>query len=74
MTAFIKGDVLDFTDGIDRRCRVCGKAGGHMPACPVVALAHELRELMAHLGVFVANMRESLETMERLLTDRRGGL
>lgn len=53
-------------------CRVC-QAAPHQDACPVLELDGQIRELLAHLGMFVAAMRETIETVERLLTDRPKG-
>jgi len=49
-------------------CGVCAEpAYTHAPTCPVIALHTQLRELAAQLGLFVATLRETLDTSERLL-------
>ena len=58
-------------DDRDRRCcRVCGAVAAHVRDCPIPALVVELHELVSHLGIFVGNMHDTLDTMEGLLTDR----
>ena len=60
-----------FTDRDGGRvvCRVCGTSGRHLPTCSLVALDTELRALAAHVGMCVAGVKESLDTIGRLLRD-----
>jgi len=52
-------------------CRLCHALDhGHARDCPVVAVRLQLRELAAELALFVATMRETLDTVDQLL---RGG-
>jgi hypothetical protein len=56
-------------------CRVCADEGGqHYPTCALVALDTELRALAAHVGMCVAGVKESLETIGRLIRDEGGPL
>jgi hypothetical protein len=49
-------------------CRVCHGLGyQHARDCPIVTLRWQLRELTAALGLFVASMRETVETVDMLL-------
>jgi hypothetical protein len=51
-------------------CTLCGDAGGrHGATCPLVALDAEIRALTGHVGMCVANIKDSLETIGRLLRD-----
>jgi hypothetical protein len=51
-----------------RGCQVCdGTDGLHVAECPVLALEAEMQALAAAVGLFVADMRERLETLDRLL-------
>jgi len=55
-------------------CTLCGEAHGrHYATCPLVALDVEVRNLAAHVGMCVANIKDSLETIGKLLRDERGG-
>lgn len=49
-------------------CMVCrGYVGAHRPACAVVALHAQVRELAAQLGMHVATMHETLGAVDALL-------
>jgi len=51
-------------------CKLCGEAHGrHDATCPLVALDAAIRDLSAHVGMCVANIKDSLETIGRLLRD-----
>ena len=53
-------------------CIVCREVdGGHLPTCPIVALDANMKELTSHIGVFVANMRDTLEAIARIVHSRR---
>jgi hypothetical protein len=54
-------------------CRVCGVDAGapHATACPVVVLDGHMRELTAHMGIFISQVSETLEAMSAILADRR---
>ena len=53
-------------------CRICrGSHGHHARTCPLVALDTEIRELAGHVGLCVANIKESLDAIGRLLRDER---
>jgi len=68
-------DPIQFSerDGAGRViCIVCRELGGiHAPTCPLVALDWQLRELAAEVGEFVANVKETLEHIGRLIRDER---
>lgn len=59
------------TDGDRLRCVVCHREYGHATTCPIVELTDHVRDVVSHLGVFVANMRESLDAIAALLRDAR---
>lgn len=64
--------VMRFSErvGAHRVCIVCREVDGrHFPTCPLVELDTEVRALMAHVGLCVANIKDSLETIERLIRD-----
>jgi len=66
------GPVLRFTrlEGARLVCTLCNEHDGrHFATCPLVALDHEIRALTAHVGMCVANIKDSLETIGRLLRD-----
>ena len=66
--------ILPFTerDGAQVICIVCREhAGIHAPTCPLVALDGQVRELAAAVGEFVANVKETLEHIGRLIRDER---
>lgn len=50
---------------------LCGLCHGldqtHQPNCAAVAIYTQVRELSLQLGLFVATMRETVETLEALL-------
>ena len=49
-------------------CRVClGLKGTHDPKCAVIAMRVQLQELSGALGLYVAEMRETLDTLDHLL-------
>jgi hypothetical protein len=48
---------------------VCGQQV-HAPTCPIVTLRNEVLELLSHLGIFVSNIRDTVDTIDRILTDR----
>jgi hypothetical protein len=49
-------------------CALCDAADhAHAPACPVLSLHAQLREVTASLGLFVATTRETLDALEALL-------
>jgi hypothetical protein len=53
-------------------CIVCRERDGiHSPTCPIVELDLQVRELTAHTGNFVASVRDTLETIGRILRDER---
>jgi hypothetical protein len=53
-------------------CNLCGQAQGrHFATCPLVALDAAIRDLTAHVGMCVANIKDSLEAIGRLLRDER---
>jgi len=53
-------------------CAICLEADGqHVATCPIVELDGQIRDLLAHLGLCVANMRETLEGMSRVIRDDR---
>jgi len=53
------------------RCALCHREWGHTTTCPVVALAEHVNELASHIGIFVANMRDTLDGIVELLRDER---
>ena len=58
-------------DGDRVSCVVCHEDGGvHLPTCAVVELDVQVRELLAHVGAFVANIQETLETIGRVIRDQ----
>ena len=62
---------LRFTDG-DGVCIVCRQRNGiHAPTCPIVELDGRVRELAAQVGECVANVKETLEAIGRVLRDER---
>ena len=64
--------VLRFTrlEGARVVCTICGEQDGrHFATCPLVALDAEIRNLTSHVGMCVANMKDSLEQIGRLLRD-----
>jgi len=66
--------IMRFTqrDGARVICIVCREAGGiHQPTCPLVELDGQVRELAANVGMFVANIKETLESIGRLIRDER---
>jgi hypothetical protein len=68
------GPTLRFTerDGARVICIVCREADGiHGPTCPLVALDGHVRELAASVGEFVANVKETLEHIGRVIRDER---
>jgi len=68
------GPLLRLTehDGARVICIVCREAAGiHLPTCPIVALDVQARELAANVGEFVANVKETLERIGRLIRDER---
>jgi pyruvate-formate lyase len=51
-------------------CTLChDEHGQHYATCPLVALDAEIRNLTAHVGMCVANIKDSLERIGRLLRD-----
>ena len=49
-------------------CRVClGLRGGHDTQCALLALRGQLQELSAQLGLYVAQVRETLDSVEQLI-------
>lgn len=52
-------------------CVVCQREFGHTPTCPIVGMAEQLKEITAHMGFFVASMRETLDAIAQLLQDDR---
>jgi hypothetical protein len=58
----------------DRRgvyCRVCaGLDGRHIVTCPVVTLEGHVKDLAAHLGIFMASVRETLDAIDQITTGR----
>jgi hypothetical protein len=49
-------------------CRLCAMLDQrHDRHCPVVTVRLQLRDLTAQLGLFVATMRETIETVDLLL-------
>lgn len=52
-------------------CAVCDREFGHTTTCPIVQLDGEVRELVAHVGAFVANIQETLTAIGVLLRDDR---
>ena len=59
------------TDGDRVLCSLCRAEYGHTTTCPVIALSGHLDDLASHVGLFVANMRESLDAIAQLLRDDR---
>ena len=54
-------------------CGVChAPATAHAPDCAIVAVHAQVQELGAQLGLFVATMRETLDTVETLLRGEAG--
>ena len=52
----------------DLACRVClGLRGGHDAGCAVIALRVQLQELSGTLGLYVVQVRETLDAVERLI-------
>jgi hypothetical protein len=52
------------------RCKVCHRARPqHDPRCPVDALQSHTRAVAAHVGLYVADLRETLTTIERVLAE-----
>lgn len=70
-----KGPLMRFSKpdaGAVPICLICRERGGvHLPTCPIVALDAQIRELTAHTGTFVASIRDTLETIARILRDER---
>jgi hypothetical protein len=56
-------------DGARVICAVCLREV-HDEQCPVVIIHQQLRELAAHMGAFVAETRDTMETIEALLRAR----
>jgi hypothetical protein len=53
-------------------CIICRTADGHHAAtCPLLELDGQVRELAAAVGEFVANIKETLERIGRLIRDER---
>ena len=52
-------------------CVVCKLEFGHTTTCPIVALSEHVNDLASHMGIFLANMRESLDAIVELLRDDR---
>jgi len=52
-------------------CSLCHREYGHTTTCPIVELNEHVRDLVSHVGVFVANIQESLTALARLLHDDR---
>jgi len=51
-------------------CIVCrGAAPRHLPTCPLVALDAEVKALVGTVGMCVANIKDALEAIERILRD-----
>jgi len=51
-------------------CTLCHDVNGqHYATCPLVALDAAIRDLSAHVGMCVANIKDSLEQIGRLLRD-----
>jgi hypothetical protein len=59
------------TKGDRLRCALCHREYGHTATCPVLALSEHVNDLASHLGIFLANMRESLDAIIELLKDER---
>jgi hypothetical protein len=59
------------TDGDRLVCALCDREYGHASTCPIVALSEHVNDLASHLGIFLANMRESLDAIVVLLRDDR---
>jgi hypothetical protein len=65
------GRPIRFIDA-DGRCVVCSlREGLHLDTCPIVVLDAQVRELAAHIGLFVANVKETMDTIGRTLRDER---
>jgi len=43
---------------------------GHDGDCPIVALDAQVKEMASHVGVFVSNMRETLNMIGKILRDQ----
>jgi len=52
-------------------CALCDREYGHKAGCPIVALSEHVNDLASHLGIFLANMRESIDAIIELLKDER---
>jgi hypothetical protein len=52
-------------------CAMCDREYGHTPSCPILALSEHVNDLAAHMGLFLANMRESLDAIVEVLKDER---
>ena len=52
-------------------CSLCRREYGHTTTCPIVELTEHVNDLASHLGIFLANMRESLDAIVELLRDER---
>ena len=52
-------------------CVVCRREWGHTSTCPIVGLSEHVNDLAAHMGIFLASMRESLDAIVELLKDER---
>jgi phage tail protein X len=52
-------------------CSLCHREYGHTSTCPIVELDGQVRDLVAHIGAFVANIQETLAAIAVLLRDDR---
>jgi len=50
-------------------CFVCRTVNGHAPTCALVELDDQVKELTSHVGVFVANIQDTVERIGRILRD-----
>jgi len=56
-------------DGTCFVCQVCQTSNGHTTTCPVDRLDDHVRDLVAHIGAFVADIQETLTAIGQLLSD-----
>jgi hypothetical protein len=55
------------------RCVVCRMPDGlHSQTCPIVAIHEELQELLGHFGCFLADAKDRMEAIQKLLTGEAG--
>jgi hypothetical protein len=58
----------------DLACRLCHALHGrHEPDCPLIVLHVRVQELGGQLGLYVATMREVIESVEAMLRGEPSG-